>query len=128
MQMDWSVDDSGAYTARWEIPLSARPGSYRFVVTANHYRLASKPFAVWRGRMLKITRTAGGVTLDYPPAITDTDITARPAHASRGRVTYTLGGRKRTVRAGPKGVFPVPAGGTIAPRGARDAYGNTNAR
>jgi neutral ceramidase len=128
LQMDWSVDDSGKYTARWEAPLSAPVGQYRFVVTANHYRLVSKSFRVHAAATLLVTpaSASGGVTLDYPPARTDIDLTARPAHAAGGRVTYTLKGRQRTVQAGAHGVFPVPAGATIAKRAAHDSYGNTN--
>jgi neutral ceramidase len=125
MQMDWSVDDAGVYTARWEIPLSARRGAYRFAVTANHYRLVSKPFTVKSGPLLKVRQHAGGVTLDYPAAITDVDITARRTHAAGGTVVYTLGGKRHTVSAN-RTTIPVPAGAQIAAGGARDRYGNVN--
>jgi hypothetical protein len=46
LEMLWKVDDQGRYTAWWNVPISARPGRYDFVVTANHYGLVSKPFAV----------------------------------------------------------------------------------
>jgi hypothetical protein len=49
LRIIWLVDDNGRYTATWHLPKETRPGTYRFVITANHYRLASKPFAVLRG-------------------------------------------------------------------------------
>lgn len=126
-QMDFSVDDAGAYTARWEVPLATKAGAYRFVVTANHYRLASKSFAVAAAGVLRVRTVAGGVILDYPRPKTDVDITARPLHATTGRVVYTAAGRRHVVRVGPGDVFAVPAGATIAAGGANDAYRNTNA-
>ena len=125
MQMDWSVDDSNVYTANWEVPLSAPRSAYRFVVTANHYRLVSKAFAVKSGPLLKAQPVGGGITLAYPPAITDVDITARPALASGGTVVYTLGGRRHKVTSRRSGI-PVPAGAHIAAGDARDRYGNVN--
>jgi neutral ceramidase len=126
MQIDWSVDDNGAYTARWEVPLSAPIGAYRFVVTANHYRLASKAFAVQlRSPILTVHPVAGGVTLDYPAAVTDVDLTARPAHARGGTVAYVLHGRRHVVSS--NGVrIPVPAGAQVPAGAAHDRYGNRN--
>ena len=42
----WTVDDAGVYDAHWQVPRKARAGRYRFKVSANGYRLRSKPFAV----------------------------------------------------------------------------------
>ena len=125
MQMDWDVDDSGTYTARWEVPLSAPQGSYRFVVTANRYHLASKPFRVKRGALLTAGAVAGGVTLAYPAAVTDVDLTPRPALAGRATVVYTLNGRRRSVTSNATHI-PVPAGARIAVGAAHDRYGNVN--
>jgi hypothetical protein len=44
----WTVDGSGRYTARWEVPASAPAGTYRLVIAANRYRLESRPFTVDR--------------------------------------------------------------------------------
>ncbi len=44
----WTVDDAGVYDAHWQVPRKAREGRYRIKVTANRYRLRSKPFAVDR--------------------------------------------------------------------------------
>ena len=42
----WTGDPEGAYSAHWQISPRAKPGKYRFVVTANRYRLRSKRFKV----------------------------------------------------------------------------------
>ena len=41
----WTGDPAGAYDAHWQVPRRAKPGRYRFVVTANHYRLSRQPSA-----------------------------------------------------------------------------------
>ena len=131
--MDWSVDDSGTYTARWEVPASAATGVYRFVVTANHYRLTSNTFAVSPADVMKVVRVGGGepvrVTLDYPQPVTDVDLTSRPSHAFGGQIAYTIAGRRYVAHIGPGRVFTLagPAGPvTIDAGAARDAAGNAN--
>jgi hypothetical protein len=133
LQMDWSVDDGGGYTARWEIPVTTKAGAYRFVVRANHYRLSSGAFRVVAGRMLKVVRVGTGspvrVTLDYPAAVTDVDLTARPTHAAGGRVAYSIGGHRHVARIGAGRTFTLagPAGPVkIAAGAARDGAGNRN--
>ena len=37
----WTGDPDGAYGAHWQIPPKAKPGTYRFAITANHYKLRS---------------------------------------------------------------------------------------
>lgn len=133
--MDFSVDDHGGYTARWEIPAAAPAGAYRFVVTANHYRLTSRPFTVAPAADLRVTRMGTGVpvrvTLAYPPAITDVDLTARPARAHGGRIAYVVAGRRRVARADRAGVFRLSARPGqpihIAAGAAHDAHGNATA-
>jgi neutral ceramidase len=44
----WTVDDAGRHEMRWQVPRRARPGRYRVLVSANRYRLRSRPFAVKR--------------------------------------------------------------------------------
>jgi neutral ceramidase len=118
----WKVDDQGRYQALWEIPLQLRTGRYRVVVTANRYRLASRPFRVLPARTLTVRRVEGGVTLDYPPAVRDQDLRHRPANASGGTVRYRDGGRTVTLRRRRGSVFPVPAGAAVL--SARDRFGN----
>ncbi|MEK6276836.1 MAG: neutral/alkaline non-lysosomal ceramidase N-terminal domain-containing protein [Actinomycetota bacterium] len=50
LQILWSVDPDGVYQASWEVPLGARTGSYRFLITANRYTLASARFGVSAAR------------------------------------------------------------------------------
>ncbi|MFL5842896.1 MAG: neutral/alkaline non-lysosomal ceramidase N-terminal domain-containing protein [Thermoleophilaceae bacterium] len=82
LQIIWSVDQDGGYDARWEVPLSQRTGSYRFVVTAKKYQLASKPFRVTPSTNL--TATSDG-RLRYPAPVVNRDITYRPEFASHPR-------------------------------------------
>jgi neutral ceramidase len=130
----FSADAKGTYQALWQVPLGARPGSYRFLVTANRYRLASRRFRVAPSNKLtaKVTRTAPGtavVQLAYPPVVVNEDLTDRPQFASSGTVRARAGSRTRTVtiRRG-RAVVHVPASATVSvPAGAaRDRYGNRN--
>ena len=66
---------------RWEVPLSQKPGRYRFVVTAKKYHLSSKPFKVSPSRHLKLDNGR----LAYPQPVVNHDITYRPAFASKTR-------------------------------------------
>jgi hypothetical protein len=66
------------------------------------------------------------VRLSYPEPVVNVDLTARPAAADGGRVTYRLGGRSHTVRLRRGTGFAVPAGANIAAGAARDRYGNRN--
>ena len=107
IQLVWRVDDKGIYTAQWQVPVGARLGTYRFVVTANHYRLPSKPFVVVRSRALVLKDAGPGrVSVSYPPIDVLKDLTSRrpqarkPLHVKPGQV--------------------IPAGSV------RDRYGNTN--
>ncbi len=50
LQIVWRVDDAGRYDARWQVPIGARPGRYRFVVTANRYGVRSEVFEVGRAQ------------------------------------------------------------------------------
>src|SRR5205807_3755727 len=100
VQILWTVDSNDVYRAVWQIPLSAPAGRYRFLVTANHYRLRSRVFRVVpsRGLMLGVVRLRGGrigVALGYPPPMLaselDADLTFHPARASGGLVTFRVG-------------------------------------
>lgn len=81
LQILWSVDDEGGYTAKWEVPLSQKTGRYRFVITAKKYHLASKPFRVTVSSRLKLENGK----LAYPEAVVNEDLTYRPKYASRTR-------------------------------------------
>jgi neutral ceramidase len=111
LEIVWRVDDKGIYTAQWQVPVGAAPGSYRFVVSANHYRLTSRPFRVVRSRALTLADAGRRgneevLTVAYPPIDVLQDLTARP-----GRARPPL----------------LVAPGTTVPAGAvRDRYGNVN--
>jgi hypothetical protein len=142
----WTVNDSGKYSAEWEVPLTAPSGSYRFVVQANHYSLTSSPFAVVPARTLSVARVGAApgrvaVRLDYPAAVSHeavgnppgdstADLTARPKSASSGRVTFVVNGRAVSAAIGPDGTASVsaPAGARVVVRAgaARDGSGNQN--
>ena len=125
----WSSDASGNYTVHWEVPLSAKPGKYRFRITAKQYVIASRTFVVRTGAILQPRVVGGFVELAYPQAFLLNDWTYRPPDASRGRIVYRVNGRRRIVRARGTGRFPIPAGSSVVipAHGARDRYGNTNA-
>ena len=122
----WRVDDQGRYDATWEVPLTVPTGTYRFRVTAARYGLSSQPFRVVAATSLVPVVRDGAVRLTYPEPIVNVDLTARPAAANGGRVTYVLGSSRHTIRHRRGTAFAVPAGATIPARGARDRYGNTS--
>lgn len=135
LAMLWTVEPDGLHRVRWEIPLRARPGRYRLVVTAKRYRLASRTFRV-RPRGLPLASVVAGpgrvaVRLGYPGAVENRDLTFRPAHPRGGRVRFRIGRRTVTVRRRRAPLFSVRArSGTVVTvrRGAaRDRYGNRNA-
>jgi neutral ceramidase len=103
LEIVWQVDDGGLYTARWQPGIAAPTGRYRFVVTANRYKLVSAPFRLGVSTALKAEPAGGGqVRLAYPATDLLADITARPAYA------------RRAFRTGTPSVW-------------RDRYGNRNA-
>src|SRR4051812_6326016 len=119
LQILWRVDDSGRYTAFWQVPLSAPAGRYRFVVTGRRYRLASKWFRVRPSRTLVVHSLGGGrMTLDYPRVDALADLTSRPRSANGGVVN---GVRRRRAR-----VFTLRPGASVAAGAARDRFGNFN--
>ena len=135
LAMLWSVDAAGRYTVRWEIPRETPRGTYRLVVTAKRYRLESREFAVHGSgalRVVPVPAPAGrvAVSLEYPDAETDVDLTYRPRYASGGSVVLRIGGRNLVVKRRSGTVFSAPAGEntpvSVAPRGGRDRYGNVN--
>ena len=103
LQTLWKVDDNGVYTAQWEVPRDAPVGSYRMVVTANHYTLRSATFTVTPATTLSVV----GSQVRYPAAVTNVDLTFRPTVADGAHLRRS-------------------ADGSIAAGGARDAYGNCN--
>ncbi len=142
----WTVDANGLYRAGWEVPLGAPAGSYRFVVTANRYKLTSSPFAVAGSHALtavQVNTEPGTVAVElrYPSAQSHeavgepagdltADLTARPAAASSGSATFVVDGKPVTVRARPNGVFVAPAVAGAAvqvkPGAVADSHGNVN--
>ena len=146
LNMLWTVDKDGLYRTEWEVPLSAPAGTYRFVVQANRYQLASGAFQVVPSRALSLTRVdAGpgraGVKLLYPqpvqheevgdpPGDLSADLTYRPQSASAGKATFEVDGRPVTANADSAGVFsvPAPAGSQVQLRlgSVADQWGNAN--
>ena len=128
MTILWSSDANGHYVAHWEVPLGARRGRYRFLVTAKRYRLASQPFAVSPGSILTPHVSSTTVTLDYPQPYLLNDWTYRPASTAGGTIGFLVNGRRRIVRERASGGFPIPVAShvSIPAHGARDRYGNTN--
>jgi len=102
LEILWRVDDKGVYSAEWEVPRDAAPGGYRFVVTANHYRLRSSAFTVTPATTLDVM----GNSVRYPSPVVNVDLTWRPELAD--------------------GAMLVARDGMVAPGGARDRYGNCN--
>ena len=121
--------EAGDYTAQWEPALYAAPGRYRFLVTANRYRLASRPFHLVPARSLtvEIERHPGRATvrLAYPPAIPERDFTARPRWAASGTVILRVDGKRVTVRIrGGSGSFAASRSARVVEGPARDGFGN----
>ena len=150
LRLLWRVDDAhpkldgiprfrrgrtGAYSATWEPPLSAPLGTYRFVITARRYRLASRPFRLHTAANLSATiertRRTAIVRLLYPDAVPEHDFTDRPRLAVTGRAILSVGGKRVTVRIhGGAGIVRTPANEPVAlgREGARDDFGNRTRR
>ncbi len=135
LNMLWRVDGSGHYTLEWEVPLDAPAGTYRLLVTASRYVLASSSFTVTPLAGLTVVPVAAAagyaaVSLTYPAPDPISDLTSPPAAATAGSVRFLVAGRPVTVYSASGGVFsvPAPAGAAVAvPAGAaRDAAGNFN--
>jgi neutral ceramidase len=133
LQILWSVDSDGVYEARWEIPLDARRGTYRFVITANRYRIASARFTVLAATSLNVQASPGSgsarLRLAYPAAVPEKDIAFRPPFAKGGRVVAKVNGRREVARSKRRSfTLRGPAGASveIAAGAARDRFGNRN--
>lgn len=135
LRIQWTVSGDGRYRGRWEPPLDAPVGRHRFVVTANRYRLRSRPFRLRRSRALRavVVESGGGhavVELRYPPAIEDEDLTWRPRRAPITQFSVPRGARaaignepRRLVLRGREGrQVTLPAGSLADPHG--NANGN----
>jgi neutral ceramidase len=136
LAMLWRVDDHGSYEVTWEVPLTAPTGTYRLAVTATRYELASQSFRVTPSTALTVVPAPAppgqvSVSLAYPQARIDVDLTARPRAASGGVVQFRVGSRTVAVRyrksAGFSAEAPAGAAVTIPAGAARDRWGNTNA-
>ncbi len=114
LQIIWRVSDTGAYSAQWEVPRDATLGTYRFLVTANHYRLVSSPFPVVASTRLSLqVPTNSAARVRYPDATPEKDLTARPADAASPEIANADDGQGLVLLTGPAGAF-------------HDAYGNCN--
>ena len=137
LQILWRVDGSGNYTAWWQVPLNAPAGSYDFVVTANHYRLASSAFSVVPSSSLLVTEGSNNrgdvtFTLNYRAPVVNEDLTWWPALVDGGTVRVLVDGRPVTVALSRGATFAIPGSSSarrvvLAPGGASDRYGNVNA-
>jgi hypothetical protein len=130
----WRIDENGRYVAQWQVPIDARPGTYRFAVTANRYGLTSSPFRVVPARSLAvrivgIAKHRARIALDYPPVDDAHDLVSHPHTASGGRVVASVAGRRVTAKA-KRGEITVPLGkaSTLTVLAAFDRYGNRAAQ
>jgi hypothetical protein len=130
LQILWRVDDDGTYTVQWQVPLRARPGLYRFVVTANHYGVRSRGFRVRVARSLhaRIVRIEHGralVALDYPRLDDAADLVSHPHSARGGRVVAVVAGRRVRARSrrGPIAV-PLRGASSLEVIAGADRFGN----
>jgi neutral ceramidase len=123
--------EAGDYTAQWEPAVSAPTGRYRFLITANRYRLASSPFRLSPARNLAVvidrSATRATVRLAYPPARPELDFTARPGRAASGAAVLRLGDKRVVVRIrdGSGSVAARPSSTVVALR-AHDGHGNSS--
>jgi neutral ceramidase len=131
----WKVDDEGHYTALWEAPRRAALGRYRFVITANRYRLRSEGFALRRSTALRarLVRSGGGgavIELRYPAPVENRDLTWRPRRAPGKRAELRIGHRRVAVQARGDGRFRIEGEegrkAVLEAGAARDRYGNRN--
>jgi hypothetical protein len=131
----WAVDDTGAHRAMWEPGIDAPRGTYRFLITATRYVLASSAFGLEPANKLTVERVDAGpgrfaVRLAYPVVQTNVDLGYRPEVASGGRVTFTVDRRQVLVRSRTASTFSVaaPPGATVTvgPRAASDRWANRN--
>jgi neutral ceramidase len=130
LEIVWRVDDDGAYSAEWQVPIDARPGTYRFVITANRYGLRSRPFkvtpaATLRARIIAIANHRAQIALDYPALDDAADLVSHPRSASGGRVVADVAGH-RVVATALGGSVTVPLGRatTLTVLSATDRWGN----
>ena len=120
LAMLWKVDDEGVHDVQWEVPRHAPAGRYRLVVTAKQYRLESEPFVVRPATSLELVQDRRSVSLLYPAAETNVDLTHRPRTAPLRSVRFG----RRTLRVNGRPVAKLPAGATAT--GATDRWGNTS--
>jgi neutral ceramidase len=134
LEIEWRVDDNGAYTAQWQVPLSAAVGAYRFVISARRYELASSDFRVAEAKTLHVrvagtSRGTATLRLDYPAVDDAHDFTSHSEFASSGLMRVSAGQRIWTIR-GRRGRFVVRLRSRdartvrVAPGAAEDRWGN----
>jgi hypothetical protein len=118
LAMLWKVDDAGVHEAKWEIPRQAPTGTYRMVVTAKRYRLDSQPFQVRVATRLRLVQNERSVSVEYPVAVENVDLTYRPRTAPLRTVRYG----RRAVKAKGHRTVKLPAGAKAT--SAVDRWGN----
>ena len=134
LAMLWQVDDNGLHQAQWEISRAMPVGLYRLVVRAKRYRLESDSFNVRPRTDLRFEQrnaSAGRVAVSmlYPEAVRDVDLTYRPRTAKFNIVRFRVGSRVVRVRAHGRRVVSVkvPAGQKVSVLAANDVHGNLSA-
>ena len=118
LAMLWKADSEGVHDVQWEVPRQAPAGTYRLVVTAKQYRLESNPFKVRPATNLKLVQTGRSVSLEYPKAERNVDLTYRPRTAPMRAVRFG----KKTLKANGRRVAKLPPGRTAS--SAVDRWGN----
>jgi neutral ceramidase len=131
----WKVDGHGHYTALWEAPRGAPLDRYRFLITANRYRLRSHDFELGpsNGLRARVAASSPGtavVELRYPTPIENRDLTWRPHRAPGSRAEVRIGDRRVTVHADGDGRFRIEgrrgSDVVLGAGNARDDHGNRN--
>ena len=133
LAMLWTVDPDGRHTALWEIPRDMPAGRYRLRVDAKRYGLTSQEFAVAPAGTLTLEQAPAApgrvaVSLRYPEAVRDVDLTYRPRTAKLGAVRFRVNGRLVRVRGHGRRVVSTraPAGSSVTVESAVDLYGNSS--
>lgn len=86
MTILWSVADDGTYHADWEVPLAAPSGTYRMLITANRYRLASARGSAAGAWWRAVARARRGPVLIAVPAGRSLRVPAGAARDRHGNV------------------------------------------
>lgn len=110
-------EQSGSdYTARYDVPATAAPGTYRVRVLSGSYTLTTRTFAVVPSSELKVlgARVVGSslvLTAQNPRPDAERSVAWRPVSPVGGTLRFLVGSRSVTAR------YDAAAGGWVAPAG-----------